>query len=54
MFKFLSKVAKGTKGAIVASLDGAADVASVTVSAVKNITVNTFKEAGEFVREVIW
>ncbi len=53
MFNILSKIVGGTKGAIVSTLTGVTDVTGSLVNAVKNLTVNTLNETGDFLREGI-
>ena len=53
MFKILSSVVNGAKGAVTSSVKGASDVLSATINAVKNVTVSAFKETGDVLREGI-
>ena len=52
MFKILSSVVNGAKGAVTSSVKGASDVLSATINAVKNVTVSAFKETGTFCGKV--
>lgn len=42
MFKILTQIVKGTQAGVKNSLEGVADISSVTVNAVKRVTVDTF------------
>lgn len=51
MFKLLSQVVNGVKGGVVSTLEGTADVAGSIVGAVRDVTVVTVKESGEFIKQ---
>src|SRR3990170_4643649 len=51
VFNIISRFVNAGKGAVTAGLKGTADVASSVVEVVKDTTISTLRETGDFIKE---